>query len=125
MKRILAAIILTLGLAHGQAAKEEIGSRVVLPNPKLLRCKSSDCYQVWSEKSPGANAVCPKQLLIDTNQGCIYGLTALYDQSIAINDIKAAIDERYGKWATSDFRSSPVKNWRVESERFAIQLSVA
>jgi len=125
MKRVLAAVILTLGLAHGQSPKEDNRSRIVLPNPELLRCKSSDCYQVWSEKSAKADAVFPKQVLIDTNEGCIYGITALYDKSIAVDDIKAAIDERYGKWSLSEFANSPLKIWRVESERFAIQLSVA
>ena len=52
-------------------------------------------------------------------------MTALYDRSISLDDIKAAIDERYGKWAVSEFVNSPVKIWRVEPEKFAIQLNVA
>jgi len=125
MKRVLAAVILTLGLAYGQTATEEKGSHIVLPNPKVLRCKSSDCSQVWLEKSTETNAVYPKQVIIDMNQGCLYGMTALFDKSVPLGDIKAAIDERYGKWAVPEFVNSPLGIWRVESEKFAIQLSVA
>jgi hypothetical protein len=124
MKRVLAAAILMLGLAYGQTATERNGSRIVLPNPKLLRCKSSDCYQVF-EKSAETNAVFPKQVTIDMNQSCLYGMTALFDKFIPLDDIKAAIDERYGKWAVPEFVNSPLTIWRVEPEKFATQLSVA
>ena len=97
----------------------------MLPNPKLLRCKSSDCYQVWLEKYPETNAVFPKQVSIDMNQSCLYGMTALYDKSMPIDDIRAAIDERYGNSAVPEFVNSSIKLWRVEPEKFAIQLSIA
>ena len=125
MKRVLAAVVLMLGLAYSQTATEENGSRIVLPNPKLLRCKSFNCYQVWLEKSFETNAVFPKRVTIDMNQNCLYGMTALYDSSIPVHDISAAIDERYGKWAVPESEKSTLKIWRVEPERFAIQLSVA
>ena len=127
MKRIIAAVVLTLGLANCQAAKEENKSRLVLPNPKLLGCKSSDCFTLWLDRSTEANAVFPKQVIIDMNQNCLYGMTALYDKSIPIRDVKAAIDERYGEWVLPDNNDPavPVKLWRVEPEKFAIQLAVA
>ena len=127
MKRVFAAVVLMLGLAHCQSAGQENGSRLVLPTPKLLRCQSSDCFQLWLEKPAEANDVFPKQLIIDMNQSCLYGMTALYDKSIPVEDVKAAIDEHYGKWALplNDHAAGPVKLWRVEPEKFAIQLSVA
>jgi hypothetical protein len=125
MKRILAAMVLMLGLAYGQTASEENGSHIVLPNPKLLRCKSPNRYQVWLEESVEKNAVFPKQVSIDMNQSCPYGMTALYDKSIPLEDIRAAIDEHYGKWAVPKFVNSSMKIWRVEPEKFAIQLSTA
>ncbi|MGA8072915.1 MAG: hypothetical protein WB995_05525, partial [Candidatus Acidiferrales bacterium] len=125
MNRVLAAVVLMLGVAYAQTASEESGSRIVLPNSKLLRCKSSDCSQLWLEKSAETNAVYPKQVIIDMNQSCLYGMTALFDKSIPLEDIKAAIDERYGKWAVPEFVNSPLRIWRVEPEMFAIQLSVA
>ncbi len=128
MKRLIAAVVLILGLAHCQAAKEEnSGSRLVLPNPKLLRCRSSDCFQLWLDKSAEANAIFPKQMIIDMDQSCLYGMTVLYDKSIPLSDVKAAIDGRYGKWALplNDDAAVSLKLWRVEPEKFAIQLSVA
>ena len=125
MKRVIAAVVLMLGLAYCQTAKEENASRVVLPNPKLLRCRSADCFQLWLEKSTESNAVFPKQFIIDMNQNCLYGMSALYDKSISLDEVKAAIDKRYGKWALPGFEKSAMRLWRVEPEKFAIQLSVA
>jgi hypothetical protein len=127
MKRLIAAVVLILGLAHYQAAREEnSSSRLVLPNPKLLRCESSDCFHLWLDKPAEANAVFPKQMIIDMNQRCLYGMTVLYDKSVPVSDLKAAIDGRYGKWAlpSNDDAAVSVKLWRVEPEKFAIQLSV-
>lgn len=125
MKKIIAALVVILSLPHYQTADEEKSTLLVLPNPKLLRCRSSECFQLWSEKPTDEKAVFPKQVIIDMNQDCLYGMSALYDKSISLEDITAAIDARYGKWARSDFADSPVKLWRVESDKFAIQLSVA
>lgn len=125
MKRLIAAVPLTLALANPQTAQEEKRKQLLLPHPKLLRCKSADCFQLWSESPTETNAVFPKQLIIDMNQDCLYGMTALYDKSIRLEDVKAAIDERYGKWALAQFVNSPMKLWRVEPEKFAISLSVA
>lgn len=125
MKKLIIAIVLMLGLAHSQTAKEEKSSHLALPNPKLLRCTSSDCFQLWSGKSVEANAVFPKQVIVDMNQSCLYSMTALYDKSVSVGDVRTAIDERYEKWALADSANSPVKLWRVEPEKFAIQLSVA
>lgn len=55
---------------------------------------------------------------------CTLGLQAIYEKSVSLDDLKASIDEQYGKWALSSNSSSPVKLWRVESEKLAIQLSV-
>jgi hypothetical protein len=124
MKRVIASVILILGLTQFHQAKEENGKRIVLPNPQLLRCKSSDCFNLWPG-TPPANAVFPKQVSLDFNQGCIYGLTALYDKSIPVDDVESAVDERYAKWVVPPFAGPGLRLWRVESEKFAIQLTVA
>jgi hypothetical protein len=80
---------------------------------------------LWLERPAEPNAVFPKQLVIDMNQNCLYGMTVLYDKSIPLDDVKAAIDERYGKWAVAGLANSRGKIWRVEPEKFAIQLSIA
>jgi hypothetical protein len=124
MKRALATAALALLLAPFQTAKEQTGRRVMLPNPTLLRCRSSDCSQLWSE-NPEADAVLPTQIRVDMDHNCIYGFTALYDKSVSMDAVQAAIDELYKKWALADFAKSPLRLWRVESEKLAIQLSTA
>ena len=111
---------LLLSLAYIQTAKEENSGRIVLPSSKLLRCKSSDCFQLW-QVEPEQNVVHPKQVIIDMDQDCLYGMTVLYDKAISIEDVKRAIDARYGKWAVQD----STRLWRVEPEKVAIQLGVA
>jgi hypothetical protein len=101
--------------------------RIVLPNASLVGCNSPSCYQVLpnasSDTISDTSAVYPWQVILDFNQPAIIGLTALYDQPVTIDDVQAAVDERYGKWAKANFRTGPVRLWRVESERFSIQLS--
>jgi len=109
MKKLVVAVVLLLGLANCQTAQEEKSTRLVLPNPKLLRCKSVDCFQLWVESPREANAVFPKQTTIDMNEDCLYGMTAVYDKSVSLDQVKAAIDARYGKWALAQFADSAIK----------------
>jgi hypothetical protein len=123
MKKILAVMLIALSLPICQSAKEG-KSTIILPNPKLLACKLSDCSQLWSDQADSVNAVFPKQLIIDSNQRCVYGIRAMYDKDVSIDDLKAAVDKRYGKWLLPGFEKSSLKLWRVEPEKLAIQLSV-
>jgi hypothetical protein len=100
------------------------GAHIVLPDASLIGCKTFSCYQVLPDASSDPGAVYPWQVRLDFNHPAIVGLTALYDQPTTIDDVQAAIDERYGKWAMAHFRTGPVRLWRVESEKFAIQLAV-
>jgi hypothetical protein len=100
------------------------GAHIVLPNDSLIGCKTPDCYQVLPDASSDPGAVYPWQVRLDFNQPAIIGMTALYDQPTTIDEVQAAVDERYGKWAMANFRTGPVRLWRVESEKFAIQLAV-
>lgn len=122
MRTTISVLILILTLLDMQAAIGQNAGRIVLPNPKLLRCNSSDCFQLWTE-APEQKDVLPKQILVDTDHGCIYGMTALYDKSIPLNRIKSAIDDRYKESFYADASSSTVYLWRVEPQKFVIQLS--
>jgi hypothetical protein len=127
MKRILVAAvvaIVTMGLTSRGRIGDENGSRIVLPNSKLLGCRSSDCFQLWQDNP--ANAIYPRQVIIDIfgNDSCPRGILALYEKSVSTDEIKAALDQRYGKWALADTATLPVKLWRVEPEKFAIQLAI-
>ena len=122
MKTLLTAVAFVLSLPILQAAQDGKPA-IVLPNPKLLTCKGADCPGLWSKESEH-NTVFPKQLSIDTEQGCIYGMTARYDKSLSVEDLAASIDEHYGKWTVPHFEKGPLRLWRVEPEKFAIQLAV-
>ena len=125
MKRVIVAIALILGAASYARVEQKHSGQIVLPNSKLLACRASACSQLWLDDSP--NPIYPRQVLVDIfgDGPCPLGLQAIYEKSVSLDDLKASIDEQYGKWALASNSSSPVKLWRVESEKFAIQLSVA
>jgi len=126
MNRLIATAILATGLTFCGQVGHEYGKQVALPNSKLLRCVASGCGQLWLDTPADTNTIYPKQVSIDVRDSCPMGVMARYDKSVSIQEVKAAIDQRYGKWALSenDDASVPVKLWRVEPEEFAIQLSV-
>jgi hypothetical protein len=86
MRKVIATAALALVLAAFQTAKEQNGGRLVLPNPKLLQCRSSDCSQLWSVKSE-ADGVFPRQIIVDMDHNCIYGVTALNDKSVSVDAV--------------------------------------
>ena len=123
MKILTWSLILVWILVSVRPVHSQNRAVIVLPNPKLLGCKSSDCSRLW----PGIlepHAIFPKQVMTDATLGCIYGVTALYHNSVPLNDIKSAIDEHYQKWSVRKL-SSALFMWRVEPEKFAIQLTTA
>jgi hypothetical protein len=124
MKIFLAATILLASLFTSAQVNPQTTKNIVLPNAKLLRCMSLGCSQLWQDKAPDATDAHPIDVTVDLPTGthCPMGVTAHYDKSVPIDDLKAAIDLRYGKWAKATNATSPVKNWRVETESFSIQL---
>ena len=125
MKRIITALISTLCLTCCPRVAPEKNTHIVLPNPKLLGCRASACSQLWPDDT-SPNAIYPRQVVVETfgDTPCPLGLQAIYEKSVPLENLKAAIDERYGKWALPSNITSPVKLWRVEPEKFAIQLAV-
>ena len=100
----------------------ETHGKVILPDPRLIRCTTSTCPPVLPDgKDP--HAVYPWQVLLDYTNGSVIGLTAFYDQPASIDDVQAAVNDRYGLWARAEFRTGPVRIWRVEPEGFVIQLA--
>jgi hypothetical protein len=75
---------------------------------------------------PSGNALYPTQVTIDIDNSSkrgVIGIMATYDESVSMDDIQLSIDRHYSKWAFPKNSTSVVKLWRVESEKFAIQLS--
>ena len=125
MKTLAAAIILILATPFSETAHEGNVSQLVLPNTKLLKCRSADCSRLWPDQSISGTVVFPKQVILDTDRGCPYGMTAMYDKSVALDEVAAAIDRAYGQSAIPHSTSSKARLWRFDSQRFAIQLTVA
>lgn len=90
---------------------------VVLPSPQLIHCRSVDCSQLWNRN--GEPAAYPAQVLTDVVNGEVVGLTAVYDKSVSIEDLRSAIDTLYPNAAVHGLPGL----WRVEPEQLAIQLS--
>jgi len=128
MKRIVVLLSLMVVLVPvlnnlNRVSGENLG-RVVLPNSRLLRCSSSDCLQLFSE-GVEPKAMSPKQIVLDIDNGCIYGMTAMYEKSVPVERIKSGLDEIYKQWSVSYPSESNLYLWRVEPQRFAVQLTVA
>ncbi len=124
MKTILAAMVALAMMALTCLTSHAQTKRVILPNSKLIRCVSLECSQLWEDKAPEANDIYPKAVTVELpdNTPCALAVTAQYDKSVSLDDLKAAIDARYAKWAGVTNSASPVKSWRVEPERFTIRL---
>jgi len=95
----------------------EVRRPVVLPNPALLGCRARTCSQLWQEENMRANAAYPRQVIVDIDQKAV---TAFYNKSVSLEDLKASINERYPRCLRID---DVVKVWRVEKQKFAIYLS--
>jgi hypothetical protein len=122
--RKAAAIVIAILALHGRSgAIRNAGEVVVLPSPELLRCAGPSCQQIW-QAALSANAIYPRQVAIDFDHGCAYGLTAYYDASVSYDAIKSAIDDSYKQWAVPKLTLPNSALWRVEPMRFVIDLSI-
>lgn len=135
-RRALLPTLATITLAFCVSVAATTNIHVVLPNPKLMGCESVICSQLWLNNDGLPDAKYPEKLSIDFSDGSAnkngslfefrngapYGLMAVYDKSVTIDDVAASINEHYGKWVYGD-TAGPVKLWKVEPEKFVIQLS--
>lgn len=96
--------------------------KIILPNAKLIGCTSSSCPPVLPRGTDSV-AVYPWQVSLDYTDGSVIGLVTLYDEPASVEEVQAAVNESYAVWANANFRTGPVRLWRVEPEHFAIQLS--
>lgn len=124
VKRIIAFFSAVCLLCCACVSSEK-DRHIVLPNPRLLRCRASECSQLWPNGA-STDAIYPRQIVVDIfgDNPCPLGLEAIYEKSVSKDDLKVAIDKEYGQWGQPGNASSPAKLWRVEPEQFAIQLAV-
>ena len=106
------------------AAPQPNGGRptIALPDPALMKCANQE---LWQGEAKASFSIYPERLMMDhfDQSGCPRGMIVLYDKEVSFSAIKAAINERYGKWEQTDLARPTISIWRVEPERFAIQLT--
>lgn len=126
MKSIFATVILVAcATSYGQV-KPETRKHVVLPNPKLVRCTSADCYNLWQNRPPDANNIYPHAVDISLlDSPCAFGVTARYDKAVSFEDLRAAIEEQFGKGTAQHWTKAPLMSWQVESQKLHIVLETA
>ena len=119
MKSCAGWLFLLSTLMFCQTSQSDSRKAIALPNPRLFRCAAT---RLWQDEKPQPGETYPARMFVDhfDKDGCPQGILALYDKSISEDQIRAAINQRYGKWATV---TGVVGVWRVEDERFAIQLT--
>jgi len=121
----LACLIVALLLSRSAPVPTPPQPTVVLPSPDILRCAAPACQQLWPAPTV-LGAIYPHQVAIDFDRsGCVYGLTAYYDASVPFEMLKSALDASYKQSAVSNLTTPVFAVWRVESLKFAIQLSIA
>ena len=117
--RVIAAMGCLLASLGAGAQAGNRARKIVVPNPQLIHCRSAECSQLWKQDSGDGGVVYPAQVFTDFVNGEVVGVTAVYDKSTSIEEIRSAIDALYPKAAYHDLRDL----WRVEAEQLVIQLS--
>ncbi|MGB2590645.1 MAG: hypothetical protein WA530_01740 [Candidatus Acidiferrum sp.] len=125
MKYLIGVMMFVIVWTSYGGGNSQVAKQIVLPESDLIGCSSSSCSQLWQSMPSSSNAIYPRKLIIEMSSdgGCPRGIVALYDKSVASDEIKAALDQRYGKWAQAGNATLPVKLWRVEPKKLAIQLA--
>jgi len=118
-------IVMAASLACFGQAKPEPGKRIILPNPKLIRCVSLACYQLWEDTPPQTGDVYPVRVEVALlGKHCPFGVSAVYDKSISFEDLQSAIEARFGKGTPEHWTEAPLILWHVGDD-FTIMLDTA
>ena len=73
-------------------------------------------FQLWNKN--GGPGTYPAQVLTDVVNGEVVGLTAVYDKSVSVEELRSAIDKLYPNAAIHGLSDL----WRVESDQLVIRL---
>jgi hypothetical protein len=114
VRNVIRCLVIAASLACFGQAKPQPGRRVILPNSKLIRCVSLDCYQLWEDKPPRAGDIYPVRVEVGLpGKHCPFGVSAFYDKSVLFEDLQAAIEARFGKGTPEHWTEAPVMVWQV------------
>jgi hypothetical protein len=128
MKSLFLTAILVTGMCGVAAAqaKHETAKRVILPNIRLVRCMTSDCFQLLQDEPPRPGDIYPEHIDIAfLDRWCPFGLTARYNKAVSFGDLKDALEKLYGKGTAENWPHGPVVTWKVESDHVFVELEIA
>jgi hypothetical protein len=124
---LFAALLLTgmccvsAGQTTGQSTR-----RVILPNVKLVRCMTSECFQLLQDDPPRPGDIYPEHIDVAfLDRWCPFGLDARYNKAVPFEDLKATLEKRYGKGTVKNWTDAPLVIWQIESDHLLIQLDIA
>src|ERR1700683_412183 len=128
MKQIIVTVLLVAGISStssGQIAGRP-DKRVILPSIKLVRCMTSDCFQLLQDDPPRPGDIYPEHIDVAfLDRWCPFGLTARYNKAVPFLELKAALEKRYGKGTTENWPDGPAVTWEVESAHVFVVLDTA
>jgi hypothetical protein len=129
MNRHRIILVLTVVFVNGmqiachQPSRQGVKSRVVLPNPELLKCRFGECAQMWSAVDTKPGAVTPWRVTIERlgNDPCPNGIVALYDENVSMQELVDAVTEQYGPVSLKG-GALPGGIWNVAGKHLVINL---
>jgi hypothetical protein len=121
--RVIAVVGCLVASLCGGAQVGGSTRKIVLPSPQLIHCRSAECSQLWKQDSADGGTVYPAQVLTDFVDGEVVGLTAIYDKSVSMQELRAAIDLPYARWRAAALDGEGISMWKVDAEQMVIQLS--
>jgi hypothetical protein len=101
------------------AQSSKTGRLIMFPNPDLVQCHWTECFQLWEEYPADLTAIFPTQIVTHLDGRSIVTLTAVYDKSVSLEEMQSALDARFAKFRVT----GQALTWKVVPMQFVIQLS--
>ena len=98
-------------------------TEIILPDTQIIGMDLKNYVPFHDDKSV-TNKKYPMQLVIDTDNGIIVGVKAVYDKSVSFIEAESSINKFYGDWHISRNEKPLTSLWRVPPKELAIQLSL-
>jgi hypothetical protein len=87
---------------------------------------TSDCFQLLQDEPPRPGDIYPEYINVAfLDRWCPFGLDARYNKAVSLEDLRDALEKRYGKGTAKNWTDAPLVIWELESTHLFIQLDVA
>lgn len=96
---------------------------VIIPDTGLMKCRLGECATMWSTVGTKLGAVGPWRVTIERlgEDPCPNGIIALYDESVSMEELEAAVSARYGPAYLKGAASGGT--WNDETNKAVINLA--